>query len=70
MEALTDRRSGAVVFAAGPTLATQIPDRVCRMYVDADAAPARLPWGKRAWYSCSFDCAHAFSQDPDRYRRT
>jgi class 3 adenylate cyclase/YHS domain-containing protein len=53
----------------GPTPATQVLDPVCRMYVDADAAPARLPWGDRAWHFCSFDCARAFSDDPDRYER-
>jgi len=53
----------------GPTPATQVLDPVCRMYVDADAAPARLPWDERAWYFCSFDCAHAFSQEPIRYLR-
>jgi YHS domain-containing protein len=49
--------------------ATQFLDPVCRMYVDADAAPARLPWDERAWYFCSFDCAQAFSADPNRYSR-
>jgi adenylate cyclase len=49
--------------------ATQVLDPVCRMYVDADAAPARLPWDERAWYFCSFDCAQAFSADPNRYSR-
>lgn len=53
----------------GPAPTTQVVDPVCRMYVDADAAPARLPWDDRAWYFCSFDCAHAFSQDPIRYVR-
>jgi adenylate cyclase len=54
----------------GPTPTTQVLDPVCRMYVDADAAPARLPWDGRAWYFCSFDCAHAFSQDPSRHLRS
>jgi adenylate cyclase len=53
----------------GATPTTQVLDPVCRMYVDADAAPARLPWDERAWYFCSFECAHAFAQDPNRYQR-
>ncbi len=46
---------------------TQVLDPVCRMFVDADDAPARLPWGERRWMFCSFKCAKAFSTDPDRY---
>jgi len=45
----------------------QVLDPVCRMFVDADDAPARLPWRDRIWLFCSFDCASTFSQDPDRY---
>ena len=45
----------------------QILDPVCRMFVDADDPPARLPWRDRIWSFCSFECASAFSQDPDRY---
>lgn len=45
----------------------QVLDPVCRMFVDADDAPARLPWHDRIWLFCSFECASAFSQDPDRY---
>jgi class 3 adenylate cyclase/YHS domain-containing protein len=51
----------------GVTATTQVLDPVCRMFVDADAAPARLPWGDRSWHFCSFDCAQAFSRDPQRY---
>jgi class 3 adenylate cyclase/YHS domain-containing protein len=46
---------------------SQVLDPVCRMFVDADNAPARLPWGERRWMFCSFECARAFSSDPDRY---
>lgn len=45
----------------------QVLDPVCRMFVDADDAPARLPWRDRIWLFCSFECASTFSQDPDRY---
>jgi class 3 adenylate cyclase/YHS domain-containing protein len=51
----------------GGTPTSQVLDPVCRMYVDADAAPARLPWGSRAWHFCSFECAQTFSSDPSRY---
>ena len=47
---------------------TQVMDPVCRMFVDGDDAPARLPWGDRVWLFCSFECAQAFSEDPERYR--
>ncbi len=46
---------------------TQVMDPVCRMFVDGDDAPARLPWGDRVWLFCSFECAQAFGEDPDRY---
>lgn len=45
----------------------QVLDPVCRMYVDADDAPARLPWGERIWLFCSFECATKFSANPERY---
>jgi class 3 adenylate cyclase/YHS domain-containing protein len=45
----------------------QALDPVCRMYVDADAAPARLPWRDRSWIFCSFECASAFAADPVRF---
>jgi class 3 adenylate cyclase/YHS domain-containing protein len=45
----------------------QVMDPVCRMFVDADDAPARLPWGDRVWLFCSFECAHAFGDEPERY---
>jgi YHS domain-containing protein len=53
---------------ARPT--SQVLDPVCRMFIDADAAPARLPWGGRGWHFCSFECATAFGQDPARYEST
>jgi class 3 adenylate cyclase/YHS domain-containing protein len=45
----------------------QVMDPVCRMFVDADEAPAQLPWADRVWRFCSFDCARVFSEAPDRY---
>ena len=50
-----------------PDATSQVMDPVCRMFVDAAGAPARLPWGGSAWHFCSFDCASSFSQDPERY---
>lgn len=50
-----------------PDATSQVLDPVCHMFVDADTAPARLPWGGRGWHFCSFDCASAFSRDPERY---
>jgi class 3 adenylate cyclase/YHS domain-containing protein len=46
---------------------SQVLDPICRMFVDADGAPARLPWGERIWHFCSFDCAKSFVEDPDRH---
>jgi adenylate cyclase len=46
---------------------SQVLDPVCRMFIDADAAPAKLPWDGRSWYFCSFDCATTFGNDPTRY---
>jgi adenylate cyclase len=46
---------------------SQVLDPVCRMFVDADGAPARLPWGDRIWHFCSFDCAKSFVDDPARH---
>ncbi len=45
----------------------QVLDPVCRMYIDADDAPARLPWGGRTWMFCSLECAARFASDPDSY---
>jgi len=42
-------------------------DPVCRMQVRKDTAPARIPYGGRTHYFCSFDCAKAFVDRPDRY---
>lgn len=51
----------------GAAATSQVLDPVCRMFVDADAAPAHLPWDNRAWHFCSFECARTFTQDPGRY---
>jgi hypothetical protein len=39
------------------------------MFVDADGAPARLPWEERIWHFCSFECAKSFVNDPTRHAR-
>jgi adenylate cyclase len=46
---------------------SQVMDPVCRMFVDADGAPARLPWEDRIWHFCSFECAKSFMNDPTRH---
>ena len=46
---------------------SQVLDPVCRMFVDANGAPARLPWEDRIWHFCSFECAKSFVQDPTRH---
>jgi class 3 adenylate cyclase len=42
-------------------------DPVCRMQVRKDTAPARISYGGRTHYFCSFDCAKTFVNRPDRY---
>jgi class 3 adenylate cyclase/YHS domain-containing protein len=67
---LKNVREPIVVYSVaehGIAATTQVLDPVCRMFVDADAAPARLPWNNRAWHFCSFDCAQAFSREPQLY---
>jgi class 3 adenylate cyclase len=45
----------------------QVLDPVCRMFVDADEATARLPWEGRTWMFCSWECASKFMRAPARY---
>lgn len=42
-------------------------DPVCRMQVDIETAPAKLPFAERVYYFCSFECAKAFADTPERY---
>jgi adenylate cyclase len=46
---------------------TQVLDPVCHMFIDADRAPAKLPWAGQSWHFCSFDCASTFITSPGRY---
>ncbi len=45
-----------------------VVDPVCRMQVQPETAPARLPYSGRMYYFCSFDCATVFAEQPERYR--
>jgi adenylate cyclase len=54
-------RTPLVVFAleqSSHSASVQVTDPVCRMLIDADDAPGRLPWGDRVWYFCSWDWVH------------
>jgi class 3 adenylate cyclase len=42
-------------------------DPVCRMKLDPDTAPARLPFEERMYYFCSFACAQKFASTPAAY---
>jgi class 3 adenylate cyclase len=42
-------------------------DPVCRMQVDPNTAPARLPYNGITYHFCSFDCAKSFAEHPDHY---
>lgn len=48
---------------------SQVTDPVCRMLVDPDDAPARLPFDDRRFFFCSFDCAQKFVGNPAHYAR-
>ena len=50
-------------------LTNQAIDPVCRMHLDPDRAPARLPFGGRIYCFCSFACAQIFAQSPETYHR-
>ena len=42
-------------------------DPVCRMRLDTEVAPARLPHQGVTYYFCSLACAKAFAEQPDAY---
>ncbi len=42
-------------------------DPVCRMQVKPDDAPAKLPFEGKTYFFCSFECAKAFAENPDRF---
>jgi YHS domain-containing protein len=42
-------------------------DQVCRMRLEPESAPARLPYGERLYYFCSFNCAQKFARSPENY---
>ena len=42
-------------------------DPVCRMRIDPQRAPARLPFGGRTYVFCSFACAQTFARSPETY---
>ena len=42
-------------------------DPVCRMRIDPDTAPARLPFQTDLYHFCSFACAQKFAQTPEAY---
>lgn len=44
-------------------------DPVCRMRLDPELAPARLPFQDSEYYFCSLVCAQAFLQTPEVYTR-
>jgi len=55
------------VVVAGERREATVIDPVCRMQVTPGGAAARLPFGGRTFYFCSFDCAKAFAERPDDY---
>lgn len=45
----------------------QAIDPICRMGIDPETAPARLPYLDNMYHFCSFDCAQKFAQSPEVY---
>ncbi len=52
---------------AGKDMRNNPLDPVCRMQVKSDDAPAKLPFDGKTYFFCSFECAKAFAENPDRY---
>ncbi len=52
---------------AGKDVRNNPLDPVCRMQVKPDDAPAKLPFEGKTHFFCSFECAKAFAENPDRY---
>jgi YHS domain-containing protein len=44
-----------------------VDDPVCRMRLDPELAPARLPYAGAVWFFCSLNCARQFAGDPGRF---
>jgi adenylate cyclase len=55
------------VMARRQKVESNLIDPVCRMQVRHDTAPARLPFGSKTYYFCSFDCAKKFVNNPEIY---
>ena len=55
------------VVVGGQSSEAKVIDPVCRMQLQPDTAPARLPLGGRTYHFCSFECARAFADRPDHY---
>ncbi|NIQ39744.1 MAG: YHS domain-containing protein [Proteobacteria bacterium] len=55
------------VVSEGQEGGAKLFDPVCHMQVSQDIAPARLPFGDKTYYFCSFACAKIFTEHPDRY---
>jgi class 3 adenylate cyclase len=55
------------VIARRQKVESNLIDPVCRMQVRHDTAPARLPFGEKTYYFCSFDCAKKFVNNPKIY---
>jgi class 3 adenylate cyclase/YHS domain-containing protein len=56
--------------ADGPRSSSGAIDPVCRMRVDLETAPAKLPFAGRTYGFCSLACARAFAQAPETYAGT
>lgn len=64
---ITDPVAIYEVVARHESVETSFIDPVCRMQVRQDTAPARLPFGGKTYYFCSFDCAKTFVNNPGPY---
>lgn len=57
------------VVVSGQKSVVNLLDPVCYMQVRPETAPAKLPFGGKTYYFCSFDCAKIFANGPDNYAK-
>jgi Cu+-exporting ATPase len=51
----------------GASLRSLVIDPVCRMKLDSEVAPTRLPHAGVTYFFCSLACARAFAEQPEEY---
>lgn len=54
---------------AGPALAHDVKDPVCRMMVDSDTTKFKHKLGNKTFYFCSRRCEESFARNPAKYEK-